>query len=323
MSKVVVCGAAGGIGQPLSMLLKANLPPGSTLALYDVINVPGVAADISHINTQVKVESYLGDMKNSANVEERNKALKGANLVLIPAGVPRKPGMTRDDLFKINAGIVKGLIEGIATQCPDAFIAIITNPVNSTVPVAAEVLKKQGVYNPNKLFGVSILDVVRAQAFIGELKGKDSSKVQVDVIGGHSPETMIPVLSQVSEQFTEEEAKTLTQRVKEAGTFVVNAKDGAGSATLSMAYAAFRFASSIIKAINGEKVREVAFVDAQSLKVESIPTPYFGLAVDIEKSGITKVYPIPKLNDYEETQMKEAVVALKANIETGVTFAKL
>lgn len=322
MAKVVVCGAAGGIGQPLSMLLKTLLPPGSTLALYDVVNVPGVAADISHINTQVKVESYLGDMKDASNVEARNKALQGAHLVLIPAGVPRKPGMTRDDLFKINAGIVRGLIEGIATQCPGAFIALITNPVNSTVPVAAEVLKKHNVYNPNKLFGVSTLDIVRAQAFIGELKGVDAAKVQVDVVGGHSPETMIPVLSQVQGQtFTDEEAKSLTQRVKDAGTFVVNAKEGMGSATLSMAYAAYRFASSILKALNGETVREVAYIDAQSLKVDA-PTAYFGLAIELGKEGITKVHSLPKLNDYEQAQLKEAIPALQQNIETGVTFAK-
>ncbi|KAK0932770.1 hypothetical protein LTR53_020635, partial [Teratosphaeriaceae sp. CCFEE 6253] len=67
--------------------------------------------------------------------------------------------MTRDDLFKINAGIVKGLIEGIAETCPEAFILIISNPVNSTVPIAAEVLKKAGKFNPQKLFGVTTLDV--------------------------------------------------------------------------------------------------------------------------------------------------------------------
>jgi len=321
MVKVVVCGAAGGIGQPLSMLLKALLPPGSTLALYDVINVPGVAMDLSHINTQVKIETHLGDLKNPNNVEERDKALQGADVVIIPAGVPRKPGMTRDDLFKINAGIVRGLIEGIATQCPDAWIALITNPVNSTVPVAAEVLKKHNVYNPNKLFGVSTLDIQRAQTFIGELRGQDAAKVVVDVIGGHSPETMIPVLSHVEGKFTEEEAKNLTQRVKDAGTVVVNAKEGQGSATLSMAYAAYKFATSIIRAIHGETVREVAYVDAHSLKVDT-PTSYFGLAIELGKTGITKAYPIPSLNEYEQAQMKEAVTALEQNIQTGVTFVK-
>jgi len=321
MLKIVVCGASGGIGQPLSMLLKKSLPNGTTLALYDVANVKGVAADLSHINSGVKVVPFLGDLKDPSNTEERDKALKGASIVLIPAGVPRKPGMTRDDLFKVNAGIVKALVEGIAKQCPDAFIGIITNPVNSTVPIAAEALKKAGVYDPKKLFGVSTLDVVRAQAFVGEMKGQDPSKVEIDVVGGHSPETMIPILSQIKGvTFTADEAKDITKRVKEAGTAVVNAKDGAGSATLSMAYAAARFADNLIKARHGHTIREIAYVDAKSLKATA-PADYFGLAIDINKDGVQKVHPLPQMNEYEQSQLTEAVKALEGNIKTGVSFS--
>ena len=75
-------------------------------------------------------------------------ALTGADVV-IPR-VPRKAGMTRDDLFNTNAGIVKTLVEGVGKYCPNAVLGIISNPVNSTVPIAAEVLKKQGVYDPEE-----------------------------------------------------------------------------------------------------------------------------------------------------------------------------
>lgn len=78
--------------------------------------------------------------------------------------------MTRDDLFNTNASIVRDLAEAAAKICPKAFIAIITNPVNSTVPIAAEVYKNNNVYDPRRIFGVTTLDVVRAQAFIAELK---------------------------------------------------------------------------------------------------------------------------------------------------------
>lgn len=104
--------------------------------------------------------------------------------------------MTRDDLFKINAGIVQGLVQGIAENCPEAFILIISNPVNSTVPIAAEVLKAAGVFNPKKLFGVTTLDVVRAETFVQALTGtKDPSKTVIPVIGGHSGETIVPLFS--------------------------------------------------------------------------------------------------------------------------------
>jgi len=86
--------------------------------------------------------------------------------VIIPAGVPRKPGMTRDDLFNINAGIVRTLCEGIAKCCPNAIVNLISNPVNSTVPIAAEVFKKAGTYDPKRLLGVTMLDVVRANTFV-------------------------------------------------------------------------------------------------------------------------------------------------------------
>jgi len=165
--------------------------------------------------------------------------LAGAELVIIPAGVPRKPGMTRDDLFNINAGIVRTLIEGVAKSCPDAIINIISNPVNSTVPIAAEVLKAAGKYNPRKVMGVTTLDIVRANTFVAEAKSLDMKDVDVPVIGGHAGETILPLLSQTNPKvsFTEEEVKSLTVRIQNAGTEVVEAKAGAGSATLSMAYA--------------------------------------------------------------------------------------
>lgn len=134
--KVAVLGASGGIGQPLSLLLKLD-PRVTQLSLFDVVRTPGVAADISHVCTSATVSGYVGN-------EEIGKALSGADVVVIPAGVPRKPGMTRDDLFNTNASIVQGLAEASAKYAPNASFLIISNPVNSTVPIFAEVLKKHG-----------------------------------------------------------------------------------------------------------------------------------------------------------------------------------
>lgn len=105
--------------------------------------------------------------------------------------------MTRDDLFKVNAGIVQTLVKGIAEFSPKASVLIISNPVNSTVPIAAEVLKAAGVFDPKRLFGVTTLDVVRAETFAQEYTGeKDPSKATIPVIGGHSGETIVPLFSQ-------------------------------------------------------------------------------------------------------------------------------
>jgi len=100
--KVAVLGAAGGIGQALALLLKTQLPSGSELSLYDIAPVtPGVAVDLSHIPTDVKIQGFSG--------EDATPALVGADVVLISAGVARKPGMDRSDLFNVNAGIVRNL----------------------------------------------------------------------------------------------------------------------------------------------------------------------------------------------------------------------
>lgn len=81
--------------------------------------------------------------------------------------------------------------------CMQAVIAIISNPVNSTVPITAEVLKKAGVYDPRKVLGVTTLDVVRANTFVAEAKGLPTQDVDVPVVGGHAGVTILPLLSQV------------------------------------------------------------------------------------------------------------------------------
>ncbi|XP_040371162.1 malate dehydrogenase, glyoxysomal isoform X2 [Rosa chinensis] len=213
--KVAILGAAGGIGQPLAMLMKMN-PLVSVLHLYDVVNTPGVTSDISHMDTGAVVRGFLGQ-------QQLEEALIGMELVIIPAGVPRKPGMTRDDLFNINAGIVRTLCEGIAKCCPNAIVNLISNPVNSTVPIAAEVFKRAGTFDPKRLLGVTMLDVVRANTFVAEVLGLDPREVDVPVVGGHAGVTILPLLSQVKPpcSFTPKEVDYLTDRIQNGGTEVV------------------------------------------------------------------------------------------------------
>ncbi len=308
--KVSVLGAAGGIGQPLALLLKNSLPAGTELALYDVNPVvPGVAVDLSHIPTPVTVQGYKED--------ELEAALAGADVVVIPAGVPRKPGMTRDDLFNVNAGIVKKLAATGAKACPNACWAIITNPVNSTVPIVAETLKKAGVYDRNKLFGVTTLDVIRSNTFVGELKGKNPAELDVRVIGGHSGNTILPLLSQTGFEFTQEEIEALTPRIQEAGTEVVEAKAGGGSATLSMAEAAARFTAKLVAALNGEESVVCTFV-----QVDNQPTEFLALPVRLGKNGVAEILSAGTLSAYEQKLFDEMIPTLQGNIKKGVEFAQ-
>ncbi|GMH40331.1 hypothetical protein BSKO_08235 [Bryopsis sp. KO-2023] len=308
-TKVAVLGAAGGIGQPLSLLLKVN-PLVGDLSLYDVVNTPGVGVDLSHINTAAKITSHMGQ-------EQLADALKGCDLVVIPAGVPRKPGMTRDDLFNINAGIVRTLCEGIADNCPKAWVCIISNPVNSTVPIAAEVLKKKGCYDPKRLFGVTTLDVVRANAFVAEILGVNPTGVSVPVIGGHAGITILPILSQSTPPLTlsGDDAKALMTRIQNAGTEVVEAK-GNGSATLSMAYAAAQFVERCLKAMAGEDgVVECSYVASNLTDLA-----FFASQVRLGKDGIQEFLPLPKMNELETENFESLKKELSGSIEKGLKF---
>ncbi|MCG8419111.1 MAG: malate dehydrogenase [Proteobacteria bacterium] len=308
--KVCVLGAAGGIGQPLSLLLKLQLPAGSELALYDVAPfTPGVAVDLSHIPTDVSVTGYVGD--------EADQAMRDADIVVIPAGVPRKPGMTRDDLFNMNAGIVKKLIGVGASACPNACFAIVTNPVNSTVPIAAETLKAAGVYDPRKVFGVTTLDVIRSNTFVAQTAGKSTDDVSVDVIGGHSGVTILPLLSSVDGvSLSQEDIETLTPRIQEAGTEVVEAKAGAGSATLSMAQAAARFTMSLVAALDGESVTECCYV-----QVGDDTASFHAQPVVLGKNGVESIPELPPLSAYEQQLLDAMQETLAGNIKKGLEFA--
>ncbi|HHS9708348.1 TPA: malate dehydrogenase [Raoultella planticola] len=308
--KVAVLGAAGGIGQALALLLKTQLPSGSELSLYDIAPVtPGVAVDLSHIPTDVKIKGFSG--------EDATPALVGADVVLISAGVARKPGMDRSDLFNVNAGIVKNLVQQIAKTCPQACIGIITNPVNTTVAIAAEVLKKAGVYDKNKLFGVTTLDIIRSNTFVAELKGKSASDVEVPVIGGHSGVTILPLLSQIAGvSFSEQEVADLTKRIQNAGTEVVEAKAGGGSATLSMGQAASRFGLSLVRAMQGEKgVVECAYVEGDGQYAR-----FFSQPLLLGKNGIEERQSFGKLSAFEQQALEGMLDTLKKDIALGEDF---
>ncbi|BBH09763.1 peroxisomal NAD-malate dehydrogenase 1 [Prunus dulcis] len=253
-----------------------------------------------------RVRGFLGQ-------PQLESALTGIDLVIIPAGVPRKPGMTRDDLFNINAGIVRTLCEGIAKACPKAI-------VNLIIPIAAEVFKKAGTYDPKRLLGVTMLDVVRANTFVAEVLGLDPREVDVPVVGGHAGVTILPLLSQVKPpcSFTKEETEYLTNRIQNGGTEVVEAKAGAGSATLSMAYAAVKFADACLRGLRGDAgVVECAFVASEVTEL-----PFFATKVRLGRNGADEIYQLGPLNEYERVGLEKAKRELAASIQKGVSFIK-
>jgi malate dehydrogenase len=222
-------------------------------------------------------------------------------------------------LFNTNASIVRDLAKSVAEHSPKANILVIANPVNSTVPITAEVLKKAGVYDPKRLFGVTTLDVVRASRFISQHKGTDPANENIVVIGGHSGETIVPLLSQSGYNLEGEDLAAYVKRVQFGGDEVVQAKDGAGSATLSMAMAGARFAESLLKAAQGEKgVIEPAYVESPLFKDQGVD--FFSTNVELGPNGVEKIHEIGQVTEHEQKLIDVAVGQLKGNISKGVKF---
>lgn len=311
-SNVTVLGAAGGIGQPLSLLLKQSTLI-DKLNLFDVAPTAGIAMDLSHINTIPQVNHFHG-------TEKLHESLVGADIVVIVAGVTMKPGQTRDDLLAINAGIIKALIEEVAVTCPRALIAIVSNPVNSNVPLASEIMKQHGVYDERKIFGVTALDLMRAATFAAKISGNDPLEQKVPCIGGHSGHTIIPVISQATPavSLNQTQLENYIMDVQTAGHRVLDAKDGKGTATLSMAYAAFTFTNTLLKAISGEPdVIGNAFVRSDVTEAR-----YFSSRVHIAKEGVIKNYGLGTLTNYEKELVEKAIPELIENIEKGEDLAR-
>merc|ERR1740117_882098 len=318
--KVCVCGGSGGIGQPLSLLMALD-DNVAELSIYDltIAMVPpaGVAADLGHLEKKSKVSGYAKALDEKA-IDKLGDCLKGCDLVLVPAGMPRKPGQTRDDLFKINAGIAKEVVEACAKHCPDAVVALIVNPVNSVVPAMAELYKKKGL-DPKKIVGVTTLDCVRANKFVGEITGVDPDDIDVPVIGGHAGVTIMPVFSQDKHacKIAADQVPALDEHVQNASTDVVNAKNGKGSATLSMAYAGARLGKAVLAGLNGTLSTECAYVGSQAIE----GLPYFTSKVTFGPNGVEQVHDVGTLNEYETGRLAEAAEALAGEIQTGLDFA--
>ncbi|KAG4285094.1 malate dehydrogenase, NAD-dependent [Fusarium proliferatum] len=321
MTKIALLGAAGQIGTPLSLLCKAsNLF--TEIALYDIVHTPGIATDLNHIDTKATVFGYL------PSNDGLTKALSGADIVVVTAGIARKPGMTRDDLFNTNASIIRDIFAQVAKTCPEAISCIVTNPVNSTVPVAAKTLRAAGVFDPTHLFGVTTLDVVRASTFAAHALGGDAdpTSIKVPVIGGHSGATILPLYSQAQPPIDlGAELPNVIKRVQFGGDEIVKSKQGAGSATTCMAYAGFRFVKALLTARSGTPVVEEAYVYLPGISGgEEISTEfgvdYFSVKVKLGQRGAEGLLPIGNLSDGENILLEKAVEELKVNIQTGLSF---
>ena len=157
---------------------------------------------------------------------------------------------------------------------------------------------------------------------MSEIAGTDPADEVVPVVGGHSGVTIVPLLSQTSHgDISGKSFEDFVYRVQFGGDEVVKAKDGAGSATLSMAMAGARFAESLLKAAQGQKgVIEPTFVDSPLYKDQGVD--FFASRVELGPDGVKEILPVGKVSADEQKMLDACVAELKKNIEKGVAFVK-
>nr|XP_022917717.1 malate dehydrogenase, mitochondrial-like [Onthophagus taurus] len=309
--KVTLIGAAGKVGQPLSLMLKQSSFV-DELALLDVGGTCGLSIELSHIDTKCKVNAY-------AAADGIDRALDGAKLVVLLAACQNTSHLPFDEMFKVNRVLVKDYATACSKFCPGAIIAIATHPITTMVPIVSEVLKKCGTYNPHKIFGITTLHTVRSNTFVGNILGIEPECVTVPVIGGGYERNVVPLLSQAKpcSDFTLAEIQLLTNNIQMARNDIINVKRCEDS-TLAAAFSISRFVISLIKGLLGKSdVVECAYV-------RSIIHPrvkYLSTPLQLGPGGIQKNLGIPTdITDYENCLLDTALSEILRDTKKGEQY---
>ncbi|XP_012282333.1 probable malate dehydrogenase, mitochondrial [Orussus abietinus] len=312
--KVALLGAAGPTGTCLSMFLKQS-PLIDELAIHDARPIDGLALELNHIDTRCRITSCSADQDTSLMA-----TLEDAKIVMVAAGEPRGQHDSMDEVLHRNADVLADLIPAIIRHCPRSLVAVITEPVNSLIPMVHEMYKKVGVQEEGRLFGVTSLDCVRANTFAAQILGLPPECVLVPVIGGSCPQTCVPLLSKAkpSNEFTAEEVNKLVRSLRNSSNEVRREYGGGGSSTLAMAFAAARFCVSLCKGLRDQKgVVECAYV--RSCVVPEVS--YFSAPILLGPNGVQKHLGVPPLEGKECKLVDDAIPPLKAAIKKGEALA--
>jgi len=266
----------------------------------------GKTLDIFEATPLLGVDSKLEGTSNFAE-------MKGADVVIVTAGLPRKPGMSREDLLAVNINIMTNVAENVKKYCPKAFCIIVTNPLDAMVYS----FKKITGFPKNQVVGMAgVLDTSRFKSFVAMELGVSVEDVAATVLGGHGP-TMVPLprLATVggvplTELLSKEKIDAISKRTADAGTEIVGLLKS-GSAFFSPAISAIEMAESYLH----DKKRVLAC--AAYLEGEyGINGYYIGVPVIIGANGVEKILEIKLTPEENEKLMNSLDAVKKATAET-------
>lgn len=303
-NKIALIGA-GNIGGTLALL--AGLKELGDIVLFDIAEgIPqGKSLDIAESSPIEGFDAHVNGANDYA-------ALADADVVIVTAGVARKPGMSRDDLVGINTKVMKQVGEGIKQNCPDAFVICITNPLDAMVGV----LQRASGLSPARVVGMAgILDSARFRFFLAEEFNVSVEDVTAFVLGGHG-DTMVPLVRYSTVAgipvpdlidmgwSTSDKIQQIVQRTRDGGAEIVGLLK-TGSAFYAPASSAIQMADAFLK----DKKRLLpcaAFVDG-AYGLEGL---YVGVPVIVGAGGVERIVEI-QLNDDEQEMFDNSVNAVK------------
>ena len=305
MSKISLIGA-GQIGGTLAHLIGIKELV-NEVVLFDVASgiAKGKALDIAQSSS---VDGFNVKLSGTDNYEN----IKNSDVIIITAGVPRKPGMSRDDLLGINLKIIKQVAQGIKQHSPNAFVICITNPLD----VMVMALQKYSGLPEKKVVGMAgILDSSRFKLFLSLELNVPVKDIEAMVMGGHG-DTMVPLprftkvsgktlLDLVKEgKISEEKLENINQRTKDGGAEIVKYLEK-GSAFYAPAASGIQMAEAYLK--NKKQILPCAvFLNGEY----GFKDVYAGVPVVIGKDGVEKIQEID-LDEKEKKEFNNSVEAVK------------
>jgi malate dehydrogenase len=284
--------AAKELGDVALVDIIEGMPQGKGLDLMEASPVEGFDAEVIGTN----------DYADTAN----------SDVIIITAGIPRKPGMSRDDLLNTNTNIVKSVTEQIAKYSPEAFLIIVSNPLDAMVYVAHKV----SGFPTNRVMGMAgVLDSARFRTFIALELGVSVKDIQAFVLGGHG-DTMVPLPRYttvsgipIPDLMSQERIDALVERTRKGGGEIVSLLK-TGSAFYAPSAAAVQMAESILK--DQKRILPCA---AYCDKEYGVGGYFVGVPVMLGAGGVEKVIEI-KLTAEEKTDFDKSVAAVKELVES-------
>jgi len=300
MDKKVTVVGAGNVGATAAQRLAEKEL--CDVVLVDIIEgVPqGKSLDLTEAAPIEKHDAHL----TGANTYD---ATAGSNIIIITAGIPRKPGMSRDDLLGTNAGIMKKVTEQVAKLSPDAVIIIVSNPLDAMCHVAFEA---SGFPKERVLGMAGVLDSARFRAFIAMELNVSVENTHAFVLGGHG-DTMVPLPRYstvagipITELLPQDRIDAIVERTRTGGAEIVSLLK-TGSAYYAPASAAVEMAESILK--DKKKILPCAVLLKGEYGIEDL---FIGVPVKLGAAGIEEVIQI-KLTEDEQTALKRSAAAVQ------------